>query len=803
MDIVYLIKNVEKNSYMKSIILILFICVIGVCYSQSDDGVYYSKYWNYRYALRGDDIDPSYIRWEPGFLEVGFGPGTSLPMRSRRRFSYPNASLLPVYKNKQGPCVNINFNSYGRFNNWALGDEIPPERKAGNSANTWFGQRDGLLVWHDVPTDLGKYLIALATELGLLTRASLSYNAYFNLPLLQSKNFNLAQQLQMTYTELSRAIDAVNRLDYNSDIRYGNSNQTWDGVFIRDDVPDNFADDGKFGNAELLTNNYWNNTNIAIPYYRGNSFSNVVSNNITAGQRNHPCDADLQISKDQFLKLTLGVIAAKKYANFYKAYYGDPNNVYQSCFDFLDRAIWATFPTFDTREPDPTSSSGYKDACKYSGMTWYSPLIWDVWNMHTSGDFTSGAYAHQLTFGQPALLAQKLYYTLDYPIVSLAGIPFTVGQTFSDEIFGYACIQADAAPMFIIPNSLHKFGCHLGEYNPKELEYEFNYLSEAIRDNIYGMPFKISTSFPPQSLNPIGGVTNFVTSTSINIRWFPTSDYTKFMDRWNFCDCEHDTRNWYYDKPTEERLEEKNGLNYMIAHNLYLMSKDEQPKIDVANNQIASMINLYDRRIDGAFPRTATISKKVFNTNVFPPSVSTINCDYTYGTGIVPAIIEAANSIDARNCHFEPNSRATIRAPHIELSPGFDARYGSVCEVINERMECRPYTQLYGNGGCDNIALKSASYMATGVLDKINKSIDLYPNPTSDNASLKFKNYEGANATIGIYNMVGKLIRQFGKVEILEAEQDYYLNLEGIDVGIYLVTIKQGDHTTTLKLQKN
>lgn len=108
---------------------------------------------------------------------------------------------------------------------------------------------------------------------------------------------------------------------------------------------------------------------------------------------------------------------------------------------------------------------------------------------------------------------------------------------------------------------------------------------------------------------------------------------------------------------------------------------------------------------------------------------------------------------------------------------------------------------IFGSGGA--IALKSASYMATEVLDKRNKSIDLYPNPTSDNASLKFKNYEGANATIGIYNMVGKLIRQFGKVEILEAEQDYYLNLEGIDVGIYLVTIKQGDHTTTLKLQKD
>lgn len=56
---------------MKPLFLILFILILKSAYTQSDDGTYYSKYWNYRYALRGDDIDPSYIRWEPGFLEVG------------------------------------------------------------------------------------------------------------------------------------------------------------------------------------------------------------------------------------------------------------------------------------------------------------------------------------------------------------------------------------------------------------------------------------------------------------------------------------------------------------------------------------------------------------------------------------------------------------------------------------------------------------------------------------------------------------------------------------------------------------
>jgi hypothetical protein len=28
------------------------------------------QYWNYRYALLGDNIDPDYYRWEPVFIEV-------------------------------------------------------------------------------------------------------------------------------------------------------------------------------------------------------------------------------------------------------------------------------------------------------------------------------------------------------------------------------------------------------------------------------------------------------------------------------------------------------------------------------------------------------------------------------------------------------------------------------------------------------------------------------------------------------------------------------------------------------------
>ncbi len=59
-DIVIQIKTIQ----MKLITLLFFSIYSIIIYGQND-GIYTSKYWNYKYALRGDDKDTGLSQWEP------------------------------------------------------------------------------------------------------------------------------------------------------------------------------------------------------------------------------------------------------------------------------------------------------------------------------------------------------------------------------------------------------------------------------------------------------------------------------------------------------------------------------------------------------------------------------------------------------------------------------------------------------------------------------------------------------------------------------------------------------------------
>jgi hypothetical protein len=78
----------------------------------------------------------------------------------------------------------------------------------------------------------------------------------------------------------------------------------------------------------------------------------------------------------------------------------------------------------------------------------------------------------------------------------------------------------------------------------------------------------------------------------------------------------------------------------------------------------------------------------------------------------------------------------------------------------------------------------------------------LYPNPTENDATIRLVNYEKTTVNIKIYNLLGREVIQFSNIDITEDEQNYYMNLEKLNTGIYIVKIEQGDYSMSLKLEK-
>ena len=260
------------------------------------------------------------------------------------------------------------------------------------------------------------------------------------------------------------------------------------------------------------------------------------------------------------------------------------------------------------------------------------------------------------------------------------------------------------------------------------------------------------------------------------------------MNRWNF-ECYHETR-MYDGNPSTYEWEEKNGLDYMMAHNLYLLEKGNSLKIDMASNKFVKFVNLYDRVIEGTFPRSNGVIMPVTNPT-FPPTVTNQYVSFTYGTPQYPADIQAANSIDARNCEFLPNSKASLRAPHIILSPGFNAKYGSVCDVReNSRMECKDYSYI-------NSGIKGASIIGKSTLNNqtqiIEPSISLYPNPTTSISKINVKGFKNTDLLVLVYDLMGREIFRQNENDIETEDFDISLKTNGFQDGTYIVKVKNKD----------
>jgi hypothetical protein len=732
----------------KNILSVLFMIIaLSAQSQQKSHGFYTSKYWNYRYALRGDDSDPSYRKWEPGFLEVGGGNGFSMPMRYRVRI-------------EEGTNNPINTWSY-------LYSHTTPDRK--NQ-----GLLQGLAIWKDVPTDFGKYMVVLATEFELLYRDA-APNGSFNWNTIKQNDVNLYKQMKITYDEMKFAVDAYWRMDCLGETYLGQG-PSCNGFFVRDDVPLNFAEDGKFGMASQKMSNYWNG-NANSTYYKGNNFANVQSNfvgfhynNFSDPQNPGPPQTDQFVeSQDQLIKLLLGLIYMKKYTANLRNNSQDYHNLHNLLHGMIDRTLWYIFPDYVIGDP-----RGGSVPVGSSALMVHSAPLWGIYNRYGDGNFQGWAATLAATVGEPSWNFVKSGYTFSYPFGSFPG------QYFNHEMYGYCAIMDDRSAMFI-PNSLHLFGENLAEEGEKPYEYHINALSEALRGTLHSnLPVSFSVGMSPPTL-------------SLNFRNFSNTDFEKFLNH-RYFECLHQTRDYNEDPHIAGQKFELNGLDYMIAHNLYRLNYPAN-SFDVASNKFRNIDLLYKRIVNQSFPLTGSYNKFVI-VRQFPLTIQNNQFNFTIGTKDNPVMIEAADSIYAENAIFTPTSKGTIRAPHIVLKSGFNAQFGSVCDIYNERMDCNDYQYVTSTEGVQ-VPYKSISESTSNNLES---KLDLFPNPASKNVNLLLSNYQNTSVNIKIFDLMGREMQEVIEKNIPSREHTLDLDIERLAPGTYIVKVNNGFDEKATKL---
>ena len=255
-----------------AVLLILSLMFFGLGYSQYiTTNSILQRYWNYRYNLVGDRVDPSYadpsgdpyLNWPPGMMVVGSGQGFSIPAN----FSVPhlgNRYMTSFFPRGGGEIDGLQVNGVNGFGG------IQP-------------YQDGILAWGDTWYAMGRYLEVLATEWKLL----------------KNNNGDLAQ----TENEVYYAMLAVLRLDYTGQQIYDWHPTGPMGFLARDDVPADFCyhNQSAFGNKL-----WWVTSDWAVPTFECSSDDQYASNT------NSRASSAVEMSQDQALQAIEGLYLIHK-----------------------------------------------------------------------------------------------------------------------------------------------------------------------------------------------------------------------------------------------------------------------------------------------------------------------------------------------------------------------------------------------------------------------------------------------------------------------------------------------------------
>jgi hypothetical protein len=737
------------------------------------------QYWNYRYALLGDAIDPNYYRWEPGFVEVGSESGTSIPMFVRKRIIKADASFPYdwAYLNTYDGLFNPNY--YGKDTGGScsnLGiypceelpcDPIIPQVKS------------GINVWSDAPTDLGKYMQVLATEYELLRREN-----------------NPARYA--TLQEIKYTLDAVTRMDLFAEAYYYNdpSRASLNGYFYRDDVPANFSTTGcKFGCAPDFSS-----PGVGLPKPQPFDYNDFTLQSSTGscseGGDEEACDGGGHFqhghfneeSHDQMIKLIQGLAFIVKYVHVDGVDDDARNHIHR-----MIKYLQGPLGLYMLYRPDGTQ------VCRGGQSIWYSTPLLGIQEKWGNGAEAIGIPV--AASNSPVWNASQLFF-FD-PFARLGRIPVgtiyrrssggrSTVAPFSLELFSNLYILNDdySKGIFPIPPRTRRpllTGMSVGYTRDipcvnKPVEYIYDITLELMASNLHDYK-----SFTPKIF-----VENMLNKISFK-------GYTSHMAyEWSepLFGCEHESRFYYVpnqdcepsDINSREHLE-RNGLQYMLMFNLYCLTYGKSI-FDAASDKVYNAyMPIYDRVITHEFPYTST-------NYIAPVEINNLN-------------IEAANSLYI-DCKIKSDGRINFTAPHTIIGPNFGTELGAVVNITNERMKCdanfvkeyRPLATHYRRANPN--PTEEVEYMPNNEtldLSKLEHYIKVFPNPSNNEINIGIAVLKNENCSIEVFDMYGRSIKNIANQIILErGATDFKLYKKDFTSGNYLVKIIIGDNVETKKI---
>jgi thiol-disulfide isomerase/thioredoxin len=96
--------------------------------------------------------------------------------------------------------------------------------------------------------------------------------------------------------------------------------------------------------------------------------------------------------------------------------------------------------------------------------------------------------------------------------------------------------------------------------------------------------------------------------------------------------------------------------------------------------------------------------------------------------------------------------------------------------------------------------MEVTSTSASIIENELTSSVNVFPNPFSDNTSLTFTTVEAGNASVVVYNLVGQKVIEMNLGNITAGTQRVELDFASMEVGIYLVSLTAGGETSTLRV---